>query len=151
VFFEVVVVIHLLAAAVWMGGSVALVFAGVPAIRVLEGEARARAMRELGLRWRPLGYSALAILGITGIELAHHDLAHCHGPFEAVLWTKVALSVCLVSASYVHNFVLGPRLQREIGEGRPPRSRPALVVVGWISLGLTITVPVLGAVLTNLA
>ena len=37
---EVVVIVHLLAASVWVGGSVALVFAGVPAIRVLEGEPR---------------------------------------------------------------------------------------------------------------
>jgi len=151
VFFEIVVIIHLLAATVWVGGSVALVVAGVPAIRVLEGEARGRAMRELGLRWRPLGYGALAILGITGVELAQHDLAHCHGPFRAVLWTKIALSVGLVSASYVHNFVYGPRLQREIREGRPPTTRRKLVVVGWISLALTLTVPVLGAVLSNLA
>jgi len=42
VFFEVVVVIHLLAAAVWMGGSVALVFAGVPAIRVLVSAVKER-------------------------------------------------------------------------------------------------------------
>ena len=53
---QVFVIVHLLAAAVWVGGSVALVFAGVPAIRVLEGEPRGRAMRELGLRWRPLDF-----------------------------------------------------------------------------------------------
>ena len=39
----------------------ALVFAGVPAIRTLEGEPRGRAMKELGLRWRPLGYGALLV------------------------------------------------------------------------------------------
>ena len=44
---EVVVIVHLLAAMVWVGGSVALVFAGVPAIRTLEGEPRGRAMRAL--------------------------------------------------------------------------------------------------------
>ena len=32
-----------------------LVFVGVPAIRTLEGDARATAMRALGRRWRPLG------------------------------------------------------------------------------------------------
>ena len=37
-----------------------------PAIRVLEGEPRGRAMRELGLRWRPLGYGALARRGADG-------------------------------------------------------------------------------------
>ena len=49
------VTIHLLAAGIWLGGSTALVFVGVPAIRTLEGEPRGRAMKELGLRWRPIG------------------------------------------------------------------------------------------------
>jgi len=50
----------------------------------------------------------------------------------------------------VHNFVLGPRLQAEIRAGGPERSRRALVVVGWTSYALTITVPVLGVVLQQL-
>jgi uncharacterized membrane protein len=148
---EVLVVVHLLAAMVWVGGSIALVFAGVPAIRVLEGEARGRAMQELGLRWRPLGYGALLVAALTGVELARRDWDDARSPFETVLWVKVGLSVGLIAASYLHNFVYGPRLQREIREGRPQTTRPTLVVVGWISLSLTITVPILGAVLAELA
>ena len=144
-------IVHLLAAAVWLGGSVALVFAGVPAIRVLEGEPRGRAMRELGLRWRPLGYGSLVVLALTGVELARHDWSHSRSPFQTVLWVKVGLSAGLVTASYLHNFVLGPRLQAEIKEGRAQATRPSLVVVGWTSLALTIAVPVLGAILANLA
>ena len=60
------------------------------------------------------------------------------------------LFLFLVAVSYLHNFVLGPRLQREIRDGRPQRTRPTLVVVGWTSLALTITVPILGAVLSDL-
>ena len=41
-------IVHLLSASVWLGGTVALVFVGVPAIRALEGEARATALRKLG-------------------------------------------------------------------------------------------------------
>ena len=148
---EVIVIVHLLAAAIWLGGSVALVVAGVPAIRVLEGEPRARAMKELGRRWRPLGYGALLVLALTGIELARHDWDEGRSPFQTVLWVKVALSAGLVTASYFHNFVLGPRLQEEIRDGRPEKTRPVLVAVGWTSLTLTITVPILGAVLAHLA
>jgi uncharacterized membrane protein len=148
---EVIVIIHLLAATVWVGGSVALVFAGVPAIRILEGDARGKAMKELGLRWRPLGYGALLILGLTGVELARHDWSEGRSPFQTVLWVKIALSIGLVTASYLHNFVLGPRLQAEIREGLPEKTRPRLVVIGWISLTLTITVPILGAILADLA
>ena len=144
-------IVHLLAAMVWVGGSVALVFAGVPAIRVLEGEPRGRAMRELGLRWRPLGYGALLVAVITGVVLASHDRDEARSPFDTVLWVKVGLTAGLVVASYLHNYVYGPRLQAEIKEGRPPKTRPTLVVVGWTSLALTITVPILGAILADLA
>ena len=148
---EVVVIVHLLAATVWVGGSIALVFAGVPAIRVLEGEPRGRAMRELGLRWRPLGYGALLVAVLTGVVLASHDREHARSPFDTVLWVKVGLTGGLVVASYLHNYVYGPRLQAEIKEGRAQASRPTLVVVGWTSLALTITVPILGAILSDLA
>jgi uncharacterized membrane protein len=148
---EVVVIIHLLAACVWVGGSIALIVAGVPAIRILEGEPRQRAMRELGLRWRPLGYGALAVLAVTGVPLAQDDYDEGRSPFQTVLWVKVGLSVALVAVSYVHNFVLGPRLQGQVREGRLQTARPPLVAVGYASLALTLTVPVLGAILAHLA
>jgi len=148
---EVVVIIHLLSAAIWVGGSVVLVFAGVPAIRTLEGEPRGRAMRELGLRWRPLGYSALGIAILTGIVLAAHDRDEARSPFDTVLWVKVGLTGALVVVSYLHNYVYGPRLQAEIRDGKPEKSRQTLVAVGWTSFALTITVPILGAILADLA
>ena len=144
-------IVHLLAAMVWVGGSVALVFAGVPAIRVLEGEPRARAIRELGVRWRPLGYSALLVAVLTGVELARHDWSEGRSPFQTVLWVKIGLTAGLILVSYLHNYVYGPRLQAEIREGRPQSSRPTLVAIGWTSLSLTIAVPILGAVLADLA
>jgi putative copper export protein len=146
---SVLVAIHLLAAGIWFGGSTALVFVGVPAIRTLEGEPRGRAMRALGLRWRPLGYGALLIAGVTGVMLASRDWEH-RTAFQVVLWTKVAFFVCLLVVSYLHNFVLGPRLQAEIREGRPERSRRPLVVVGWTSYSLTMALPILGVVLQRL-
>jgi uncharacterized membrane protein len=147
---EVIVIIHLLAAMVWVGGSIALVFVGVPAVRVLEGEPRGRAMRELGLRWRLLGYGSLLVAVITGVVLASHDRGEARSPFDTVLWVKVGLTAGLVVASYLHNYVYGPRLQAEIREGRPPKTRPTLVAVGWTSFALTITVPILGAILADL-
>ena len=130
----VLVVVHLLAATVWVGGSTALVFVGVPAIRTLEGEPRGRAMKELGLRWRPLGYGALLVAALTGVALAARDW-ESSAAFQIVFWVKVALAVCLVIVSYLHNFVLGPRLQAEIRDEREQATRPTLVVVGWLSYG----------------
>jgi len=146
---DVLVAVHLLAATVWVGGSTALIFVGVPAIRILEGEPRGRAMTELGLRCRPPGYGARGVAALTGIALASREWSSDTG-FQIVLWTKVVVFVGLVAASYAHNFVLGPRLQDEIREGREPRTRPTLVVVGWISYSLTVALPILGVALDRI-
>ena len=145
----VLVTVHLLAAGIWFGGSTALIFVGVPAIRILDGEPRGRAMKELGLRWRPIGYGSLLVAALTGVALAARDWEHSSA-FQIVFWVKVALAICLVAVSYVHNFVLGPRLQEEIREGREQVSRPSLVVVGWVSYSLTLSLPLLGVALARL-
>jgi uncharacterized membrane protein len=71
-------VVHLLSASVWVGGTAALVFVGVPAIRRLEGEARATAMRALGHRWRPLGWGVMGVAVLSGLWLTH-----LHGGLDA--------------------------------------------------------------------
>lgn len=145
----VLVAVHLIAAGIWFGGSTALIFVGVPAIRTLEGDPRGRAMKELGLRWRPLGYGSLLVAALTGVALAARDWEHSTA-FQTVFWVKVALAICLVAVSYVHNFVLGPRLQEEIREDREQVSRTSLVVVGWVSYSLTLSLPLLGVALARL-
>jgi putative copper export protein len=145
----VLVAIHLIAAGIWFGGSTALIFVGVPAIRILEGEPRGRAMKELGLRWRPLGYGALGVAAVTGVVLAAREWQQGTA-FQVVFWTKVALFLCLVVVSYFHNFVLGPRLQTEIREEREQVTRPTLVVVGWLSYSLTLALPLLGVALQRI-
>jgi putative copper export protein len=147
---SVLVAVHLLAAAVWVGGTVALVFVGVPVVAQLEGEARARSMRLLGRRWRPLGYGALLVLGVTGVPLAADDWDAGSG-FRWTLLAKVASAVALVGLAALHDFVLGPRLGREVREGGDQRTRPLLVAVGRAAFAFTIAVPLVGVALTRLA
>jgi copper resistance protein D len=144
--------LHVLAAAVWVGGTVALVFIAVPMARRLEGPERARALRYLGSGWRPLGWSALAVLVATGAALASEDgaFSSASSGFDAVLAVKIALVALLVAGAFVHDFLLGPGLARQIREARPQTLRRPLVVVGWMNFVLTLTVPVLGTVLAHL-
>jgi hypothetical protein len=107
-------------------------------------------MRALGLKWRPLGYGALIVAALTGIDLALRDWRHT-AAFEAVLAVKALVFCALLVVSYLHNFVLGPRLQAEIREGREQTTRPTLVAVGWTSYALTVALPILGVVLQRLA
>jgi copper resistance protein D len=144
--------LHVLSASVWVGGTVALVFVGVPAIRRLEGEARATAMRALGRRWRPLGWSAMAVAVLSGLWLTELNGGFTREAletnFDRTLILKSALVALLVVGALLHDFVLGPRLQRELRASHPsaPATRRRLVVVGWFNFGLTLAVPILGAV-----
>jgi copper resistance protein D len=146
----VFVVLHVLGAIVWVGGTVALTFIAVPTIRRLTGEPRATAMRGLGERWRPIGWSALLLLVATGIPLAAHVLPDGGTGAAVVFGVKAVLFLALLASAYTHDFVLGPRLAQEIRDGRPERSRRPLVLVGWTSFTLTATIPILGVVLSQI-
>jgi len=145
-------IVHLLSATVWVGGTIVLVFVGVPAIRKLEGEARATAMKALGRRWRPLGWSAMGIAILSGLWLTHlHgglNSAALSTDFDRTLILKSVLVVLLCIGALIHDYVLGPRLQREMRAGEPqaPVTRRRLIMVGWFNFSLTIAVPILGAV-----
>jgi uncharacterized membrane protein len=145
-------IVHLLGAVVWVGGTIALVFAAVPPIQRLEGPERARLLRELGERWRPIGWTSLAVAIVTGMVIAGRDHAFDTTPtdFDVVLAVKGVLVGLLVAGSYLHDFVLGPGLARQIREGRPQSLRPLLVGIGRTNLLLTITIPILGVVLSQL-
>ena len=144
-------IVHLLAAIVWVGGTVALVFVSVPPAQRLPGEQRAAMLRALGHRWRPLGWSALAIAIATGAWLAQHDHAFDTTPtrFDVVLAVKGGLVGLLVAGAYLHDFVLGPGRARQIREGRQQSLRRVLVVIGRVNLAITVTLPVLGALLSE--
>jgi putative copper export protein len=129
-----------------------LVFVGVPAIRQLEGEARATAMRALGRRWRPLGWSAMGVAILSGLWLTDRhggfNSAALDSDFDRTLIAKSVLVVLLCIGALLHDYVLGPRLQRELRSAAPeaPVTRRRLIAVGWFNFALTIAVPVLGAI-----
>jgi uncharacterized membrane protein len=142
-------IVHLLAAVLWVGGTVALVFVAIPPVQRLQGEERARLLRELGRRWRPIGWTALAAAVATGIAIAERKGAfhRTSTRFDWVLGFKGALVGLLVAGAYLHDFVLGPGLARQIREGRPQSLRPALTWIGRANLLITLALPVLGTLL----
>jgi len=147
----VLVILHVLGATVWVGGTIALTFIAVPVIRHLTGETRQQTMRGLGRRWRPIGWGALVLLVATGIPLAAHVVPGGGRDAAAVFGVKMGAFLALLLFGYLHDFVLGPRLAHEISEGRPERSRRPLVLVGWTSFTLTVAIPILGVVLSEIA
>ena len=66
-----------------------------------------------------------------------------------LLTIKGALVGLVVAGSYLHDFVLGPGLARQIRSGEPQTLRPLLTAIGRTNLLITVTLPVLGGVLTE--
>ena len=64
------------------------------------------------------------------------------------LIVKSVLVALLVVGALIHDYVLGPRLQRELARRRPGRTGDAAParLVGWFNFALTLAVPILGAV-----
>jgi copper resistance protein D len=145
-------VVHLLAAIIWTGGTVALVFVAIPPVQRLQGPERAALLRELGRRWRPIGWSALGVAVLSGVMLAERADAFKGAPhdFDWVLAAKGVLVGLLAGGAYLHDFVLGPGLARQVREGQSQSLRPLLVAIGRANLLLTIAIPILGAVLVDL-
>jgi copper resistance protein D len=144
-------VVHLLAATVWVGGTIALVFVAVPPVQRLEGAERARTLREFGERWRPIGWSALGIAILTGAVLAAraHAFDTTSTRFDWVLAVKGLLVGLLVAGAYFHDFVLGPALARQIRAGEPQSLRPVLTTIGRANLLITVALPILGVLLSE--
>ena len=144
-------IVHLLAATVWVGGTIALVFVAVPPVQRLAGETRAQVLREFGRRWRPIGWSALGIAIVTGAILASRAGAFdtTSTRFDWVLAVKGALVGLLVAGAYLHDYVLGPGLARQIRDGRPQSLRGVLTTIGRANLVLTVAIPILGVLLSE--
>jgi len=153
--YAALVVVHVLAAAVWIGGTVALVFTAVPVLRLLPTEQRADGVRALGRRWKPIGWTALVLLGASGAWLAfgywgadNADILF-HTETGHLLIAKAVLYVVLVTSAFLHDAVIGPRLNRQIREGRPRTLLRPMQTVGWVTFLCTLALPILGVLVTT--
>jgi putative copper resistance protein D len=109
--------LHVLAATVWVGGLAFFVLVLVPELRQRR-EAVAALVERLGYRFRAVGWAVLALLVVSGLQLARVrglDLDH---PFTSALWQTdvgraLLAKICLVAAtltvSGVHDYYVGPR------------------------------------------
>lgn len=104
--YHVAVWLHLLAAAVWVGGSVLFAWAA-PALR-RAGPGGSEAFRVLGLRFRSLSWLAVAVLVATGVLFAWWGWDLTKPPLRDKLGL-VAVAVVLKAA---HDFWAAPRAAR---------------------------------------
>lgn len=99
--FFTLVTVHVLAAMVWVGGVLFLVLVGAPVLRRLEPpELREQLFDTLGMRFRYVGWLAVAVLIVTG---------------TAILWVRGWLTMELFGASAFWRSPAGNALAWKLG------------------------------------
>jgi uncharacterized membrane protein len=118
------VTIHVLAAMLWLGGMFFLGIVGAPVLRSIEPPPlRQRLFQELGSRFRRVGWSAIAVLVVTGvINVYFRGWLHWSGVLaSAEFWrsavgralaAKLIAVTLMISISAIHDFIHGPRAGR---------------------------------------
>ena len=155
--------LHILAAVVWVGGTLFLVIVLVPAIRRPEFGGIAPALiRSTALRFRWVGWVCFCILLLTGAfnllargigldEL--RDGAFWQGSFGRTLAIKLIFFVAILSISAFHDFFLGPRAaaawEAHRGSADTVRLRRQAVQLGRLNLLLALAVILLGIMLVR--
>jgi len=117
------VTLHVLAAMLWLGGMFFLAAVGAPVLRrVQPPERRAELFQKLGVQFRRVGWSAIAVLIFTGIVNLHYRRLLGSGVMgtaafwssrygQALAW-KLGSVMVLIVLSAVHDFVIGPLASR---------------------------------------
>jgi uncharacterized membrane protein len=113
--------IHLLALAVYLGGTVALVFVLLPAVEACEDPALQRRLLARGLRpYNVLSVGALGVLVISGASGLTDYKARLGPEFGRLLWPlawKLSLTFVLINVATYVSFGLAHRLVRaELGQ-----------------------------------
>ncbi len=134
--------IHVLAAITWVGGMLFIALVLVPVTRKLHDPTlRTRLVEEAGVRFRTIGWIALALMILTGLgNLVYRPYLLSASRFQ---WKLGLVGLALV-LSGLHDFVLGPRAARP-GAGPAERVRAswiarinALLALGIVLLGLSL-------------
>lgn len=145
----VVVLIHVLAAFVWLGGMFFIALVMVPALRRLEPpEKRTEILSLAAIRFRLVSWVAIFVILITGvINSANHGITiqtissgeFLSSHFGKTLTLKVLLVFVMIVLSAAHDFVLGPKLNELMGKSgsKSPPETITLVrkrkVVSWLA------------------
>jgi copper transport protein len=148
--------VHLVAAAVWVGGIALIALVWGPGLRGRDREARTSVARHVLAPFGTVALPAFVVVAVAGTVNAAIELGRVSALWEtgygAVLLAKIVLVAALALASYLHALRLRPRL---LGANpHPPtrverrhwllvRSEPllALAVVGAVGLLVAFPLP----------
>lgn len=146
------VTLHVLAALLWLGGMFFLAVVGAPLLRGVEPpQLRQRLFQQLGMRFRTVGWIAIAILLVTGtLNLHFRGWLPLMG--RADFWRtavghtlalKLLAVTTMVTVSAIHDFIDGPRAGRAApGSPRALRMRRRASIMARVNaiVGLVVVI-----------
>jgi uncharacterized membrane protein len=155
--------LHIMAAVVWVGGTIFLASVLLPAIRRPELASIALGLiRWTALRFRWVGWVCFVIFILTGMlnlafrGLTWSDLIAGHfwrGSFGSALALKLTVVAIILAISALHDFVIGPRAtaawQRDAKSARTRRLRNQAVQIARLNLLLGLIAILLGSMLVR--
>ena len=164
---SILIWLHVIGVAVWLGGQVLTAAAVIPTLRAAgDREFWLSALESFTRRFGRIGIAAMVIIVITGGAMIDPrlDQAENFGAsisdarWGIIFVTKMALWAAMIAVIGLHQFVFGPRqleLAREAvaaGEGDSPqlrRVRRLTILLSVVGLLLTLLVAGAGAFLGN--
>jgi uncharacterized membrane protein len=162
--YQLSVLVHILAAMVWVGGMLFLALVVVPAARTLPPAERSALFNLVGPRFRTVGWVCIGLLLVTGVVNVAYRGVTWVNLFTAELWAsefgrvltlKLGVIAVMLILSLFHDFVLGPASVRahKPGEARPSAEALALRKraswLGRITAVLALIVVALGVMLVR--
>jgi len=155
--------LHIIAAAVWIGGMLFLALVIVPLLRHPEIQPhRAKLLSLLGLRFRIVGWITLATLLVTGLYNVFARGFTLQDAFTGSLWEgdfgqtlaeKLVTFGFILLLSALHDFWIGPKASALARQSNPPeeleRWRKAASWIGRINLLLALLMVALGVMMVR--
>lgn len=163
VFYLISVWLHIMAAVIWIGGTIFLALVLIPAIRRPEfGSIALELILWTVLRFRLVGWFCFLVFIVTGTAnlifrgVTWSDVFNplfWRGSFGSVLTVKLVIVAIILAISAVHDFVVGPRAtaawQQDAKSKETARLRKQAVQIARINLFLALIAIALGTMLVR--
>ena len=156
--YSTLVILHILAAVSWVGGMIFLSLVLAPLVRGRKAAPEFMALfRSAALRFRPIVWTAMAILVLTGpMLLSHRGVSVMHpSSWAGIVTVKLTLVGVLLLLTLMHDLVFGPQVSRVSAVPEPQRTTGEQVVfktARWLprlSLLMALAVVIAAAILAR--
>jgi len=150
--------IHLISSAIWVGGSLFIAVVFVPVLKTMSSsvEERLQIMVKVGRKFNKIAMPSLMILIGTGIFNSHQILSRPDFLFSTTYGILLVIKIILVAA-LLASFVVHVRIirkdveqkimEKQLSEVQIVRLRKKIIVVGQLTVGLSLAILLIAALL----